>query len=102
MTLRLPRSAPLPYTTCFRSLAGRIVVFGTSPGHVREERQNALPYTRQERSPEFEDMVDRLHAILTATLLPEPAATAPQRDRKSTRLNSSHGYISYAVFCFTA
>src|SRR2546422_5195846 len=28
----------------------------------------------------------------------EPAAM-PERDRKSTRLNSSHGYISYAVFC---
>src|SRR2546429_5877459 len=27
------------------------------------------------------------------------AAPAPPRDRKSTRLNSSHGYISYAVFC---
>src|SRR2546429_6612100 len=27
------------------------------------------------------------------------AAFVPQRDRKSTRLNSSHGYISYAVFC---
>src|SRR5687768_18173687 len=26
-------------------------------------------------------------------------ASAPRRDRKSTRLNSSHGYISYAVFC---
>jgi len=60
-------------------LAGRIVVFGSNPGHVREELENALPYPRQERSPEFEDMVDRLHAILTATLLPEPAPTAPQR-----------------------
>ena len=60
-------------------LAGRIVVFGSNPGHVREELQNALPYPRQERSPEFEDMVDRLHAILTATLLPEPAPAAPQR-----------------------
>src|SRR2546429_9496677 len=28
-----------------------------------------------------------------------PGARAPCRDRKSTRLNSSHGYISYAVFC---
>src|SRR2546422_3987214 len=28
-----------------------------------------------------------------------PHATLPGRDRKSTRLNSSHGYISYAVFC---
>src|SRR5207253_6688480 len=60
-------------------LAGRIVVFGSNPGHVREEMANPLPYPRQERSPEFEEMVDRLHAILTATLLPEPAPTAPQR-----------------------
>jgi len=60
-------------------LAGRIVVFGSNPGHVREEMTNPLPYPRQERSPEFEEMVDRLHAILTATLLPEPAPAAPQR-----------------------
>ncbi len=61
-------------------LAGRIVVFGSNPGHVREELANPLPYPRQERTPEFEAMVDRLHAILTATLLPEPAAAAaPQR-----------------------
>jgi NitT/TauT family transport system ATP-binding protein len=60
-------------------LAGRIVVFGSNPGHVREELVNSLPYPRQERSPEFEAMVDRLHAILTATLLPEAAPAAPQR-----------------------
>jgi NitT/TauT family transport system ATP-binding protein len=60
-------------------LAGRIVVFGSNPGHVREELADPLPYPRKERSPEFETMVDRLHAILTATLLPEPAAAAPQR-----------------------
>ncbi len=61
-------------------LAGRIVVFGSNPGHVREELANPLPYPRRERSPEFETMVDRLHAILTATLLPEPVpAAAPQR-----------------------
>ncbi len=60
-------------------LAGRIVVFGSNPGRVREELVNPLPYPRQERSPEFEAMVDRLHAILTATLLPEPVPAAPQR-----------------------
>ena len=60
-------------------LAGRIVVFGSNPGHVREELVNSLPYPRLERSPEFEQMVDRLHAILTATLLPEAAPAAPQR-----------------------
>src|SRR2546422_4958234 len=56
-----------------------MVVSGPTPGHVREEMPNPLPYPRQERNPEFEEMVDRLHAILTATLLPEPAPTAPQR-----------------------
>ena len=63
-------------------LASRIVVFGTNPGHIREELANPLPYPRRERSPEFEQMVERLHAILTATLLPEPEpqpAYAPQR-----------------------
>src|SRR2546429_3176758 len=33
------------------------------------------------------------------TLCSTPFSTIVQRDRKSTRLNSSHGYISYAVFC---
>ncbi len=52
-------------------LAGRIVVFGTNPGHIREVLDNPLPYPRDVRSPAFARMVDRLHAILTATLLPE-------------------------------
>lgn len=58
-------------------LAGRIVVFGSNPGHIREILDNALPYPRDPRSAAFQTMVDRLHAILTATLLPEgerPAA----------------------------
>ena len=58
-------------------LAGRIVVFGTNPGHIREVLENMLPYPRDARVPAFTRMVERLHAILTATLLPEaerPAA----------------------------
>src|SRR2546429_1617750 len=35
----------------------------------------------------------------TATVLTSVRRYDPHRDRKSTRLNSSHGYISYAVFC---
>ena len=60
----------------------RIVVFGANPGRIREELANPLPYPRRERSPEFDQMVERLHAVLTATLLPEPEpqpAHAPQR-----------------------
>ena len=58
-------------------LAGRIAVFGANPGHVREELENPLPYPREVRSPAFTRMVDRLHAILTDTLLPETGAPAP-------------------------
>ena len=63
-------------------LASRIVVFGTNPGHIREELTNPLPYPRRERSPEFERMVDLLHAILTATLLPEPEPAQGQAPPK--------------------
>src|SRR2546422_3437830 len=35
----------------------------------------------------------------TCSSIPARTADLSQRDRKSTRLNSSHGYISYAVFC---
>jgi NitT/TauT family transport system ATP-binding protein len=59
-------------------LAGRIVVFGTNPGHVREELANPLPYPREVRAPEFGAMVERLHAILTDTLLAE-AEPEPER-----------------------
>src|SRR2546422_6121851 len=60
----------------------------------RPPRSTLFPYTTLFRSvgaPHL-DAVDRvvpLHA----------AQHAAERDRKSTRLNSSHGYISYAVFC---
>jgi NitT/TauT family transport system ATP-binding protein len=63
-------------------LAGRIVVFGANPGHIREIVANALPYPRDVRAPEFGAMVERLHAVLTDTLLPEPervAAGVPPR-----------------------
>ena len=58
-------------------LAGRIVVFGTNPGHVREVVDNALDYPRDVRSPAFVAMVERLHAVLTDTLLPEPERATP-------------------------
>jgi NitT/TauT family transport system ATP-binding protein len=62
-------------------LAGRIVVFGSNPGHVREELVNPLAYPRDVRAPEFGEMVERLHAILTDTLLPEPERAVPGAPR---------------------
>ncbi|HET9707527.1 MAG TPA: ATP-binding cassette domain-containing protein [Gemmatimonadales bacterium] len=63
-------------------LAGRIAVFGTNPGHIRDIVENTLPYPRDVRAPEFGAMVERLHGVLTDTLLPEPeratAGAAPR------------------------
>src|SRR5436189_2277744 len=68
---RPPRSTLFPYTTLFRS----------PPSEAR--RRAEMPESRQKRPPH------RHRAT---------PATAP-RDRKSTRLHSSHRCISYAVFC---
>src|SRR5690349_22715254 len=74
MIRRPPRSTLFPYTTLFRSVAGLDV---------------EVPGSRQE--------IDRQRERLG----PEPSGVLARavRDRKSTRLNSSHVEISYAVFC---
>src|SRR2546422_6000914 len=77
MIRRPPRSTLFPYTTLFRS-----------------HDPDALPVlvTLDPSLP------DRVEEELARQLRDLPTA-ATARDRKSTRLNSSHGYISYAVFC---
>src|SRR6201993_5491878 len=60
----------------------------------RPPRSTLFPYTTLFRSPRFGGFA----AAITATLAPAASAGAA-RDRKSTRLNSSHLVISYAVFC---
>src|SRR2546422_3828304 len=70
MIRRPPRSTLFPYTTLFRSRRS------TSVGRIA----SWASWTR-------------------ALLLPPLWTTGSSGDRKSTRLNSSHGYISYAVFC---
>src|SRR5947209_8182721 len=53
-------------------LAGRIVVFGSHPGHVREVLVNPPPYPRQERTLECDAVVARLDPVVTAALRREP------------------------------
>src|SRR5256885_14924687 len=60
----------------------------------RPPRSTLFPYTTLFRSPGPAQRGHRLHAWL-----PLHAARSSARDRKSTRLNSSHLVISYAVFC---
>src|SRR2546422_3254954 len=78
MIRRPPRSTLFPYTTLFRS--GVVLEVASLGGTPRAGIAKA------------EDHTPRLPPVLGGRL---PAET----DRKSTRLNSSHGYISYAVFC---
>src|SRR5688572_31931460 len=82
MIRRPPRSTLFPYTTLFRSLRRRSV---SRP--PPDDRRSAAP-PRQGRRPAAKGRAPR------ARLRPKDA-----EDRKSTRLNSSHSQISYAVFC---
>src|SRR3989442_3894172 len=81
MIRRPPRSTLFPYTTLFRSLEN----MGTN---------NVTGAARTTPNPE-KDRSESLMGRLVFT----PSAVQKHVDRKSTRLNSSHVRISYAVFC---
>src|SRR3712207_6950939 len=84
MIRRPPRSTLFPYTTLFRS--EEVAAFG----------QRIRTTVRAMPVPTPESMFDHVYGTPHATLEAERAWFA---DRKSTRLNSSHANISYAVFC---
>src|SRR2546427_3952136 len=77
MIRRPPRSTLFPYTTLFRSLSIIRMIRSPEPSQPR----GILAYI-----------------VESAKDSPDGGMTA-RRDRKSTRLNSSHSQISYAVFC---
>src|SRR2546429_2289669 len=64
----------------------------------RPPRSTLFPYTTLFRSLDHQDAHEIRHRI-SAAARSRATSRARPRDRKSTRLNSSHGYISYAVFC---
>src|SRR3712207_8767893 len=91
MIRRPPRSTLFPYTTLFRS-AVRQAVTGAAPDVVLHLA--AQPLVRESyREPRF---TIETNVLGTYNVLEAAQATG---DRKSTRLNSSHANISYAVFC---
>src|SRR2546430_8616798 len=83
MIRRPPRSTLFPYTTLFRSqdLTGNRLAEAGVPGGSREPARR--PFHRPGELTTPQDVESRLR----------------RSDRKSTRLNSSHSQISYAVFC---
>src|SRR2546422_6777097 len=84
MIRRPPRSTLFPYTTLFRSVSLR---------HHVHDAEVAVPEMGLEPH-----RVDQKRG-LRGGRGPEQHTGHGDQDRKSTRLNSSHGYISYAVFC---
>src|SRR5258708_22366619 len=86
MIRRPPRSTLFPYTTLFRSVGPVALLMGTfliGAGF-------AIYLPAQQAS---------VNDIVTRVEIPRADQERPMRDRKSTRLNSSHQIISYAVFC---
>src|SRR2546422_6169154 len=64
----------------------------------RPPRSTLFPYTTLFRSPE-DVFTGQVHALREELVILKALLEGRTVDRKSTRLNSSHGYISYAVFC---
>src|SRR5688572_32123084 len=85
MIRRPPRSTLFPYTTLFRS------------PHMRSIQLFGTPITSWQVLPS--DASDFEESALRACELVLARDPRIGRDRKSTRLNSSHSQISYAVFC---
>src|SRR5437762_9611378 len=88
MILRPPRPTLFPYTTLFRSKQQPLV------GIVRVDRRIAIEVVRRQVR-EHADVRSEMRAVVQL----ERRHLDGQPDRKSTRLNSSHRCISYAVFC---
>src|SRR5256885_10026901 len=95
MIRRPPRSTLFPYTTLFRS--------GLLSGYTAEGSKTVLPSKAMakvscrlvaDQSPAEIEKLMRAHIARVA-----PEGVKISVDRKSTRLNSSHLVISYAVFC---
>src|SRR3712207_8067255 len=99
MIRRPPRSTLFPYTTLFRSRGNAA---GSSEGHPRPGAQRRPLSRRHQAIPR--PLVKAFAATVAevGNYAREPADQGHERvavDRKSTRLNSSHANISYAVFC---
>src|SRR2546422_8300061 len=98
MIRRPPRSTLFPYTTLFRSLELLIRGLVTNPGLVAGEPvEHALTdLDRLGLGDQLKKFLPERRFEMRQELL---SLFGKLGDRKSTRLNSSHGYISYAVFC---
>src|SRR3712207_7433693 len=100
MIRRPPRSTLFPYTTLFRSGVNVLVAAEhRQPGALRRPEQ-PVPHAELPPLQSQGLLLLLVHDFSLSTLgRPRLPTEAPVEDRKSTRLNSSHANISYAVFC---
>src|SRR3712207_8884349 len=98
MIRRPPRSTLFPYTTLFRSKHRPRLLSDNGPAFLAADlaaylQEHGMRHTRgQPFHPMTQGKIERYHRSLKNVICLE-------KDRKSTRLNSSHANISYAVFC---
>src|SRR2546430_11568221 len=90
MIRRPPRSTLFPYTTLFRSMLAFVGLYGVLALIVGQRRREIAVRLALGATPE---------SVVRALLGEGTRVVAMGVDRKSTRLNSSHSQISYAVFC---
>src|SRR2546421_6641074 len=90
MIRRPPRSTLFPYTTLFRSMILAGGLFAANPGVFKAgQLLGVLMFP----------LVARAFGLIASIIGIMIVRTDEDKDRKSTRLNSSHDQISYAVFC---
>src|SRR3712207_8123303 len=90
MIRRPPRSTLFPYTTLFRSFPE-----DNCPFYRVTYLSNYSPFMTPDKDTHYSLLTETSYSEFKA----EDKETIVERDRKSTRLNSSHANISYAVFC---
>src|SRR2546429_4793547 len=97
MIRRPPRSTLFPYTTLFRSLQVKVLDGADKTTEITDYRW----VIEEDRTFYVDPNCTTNTATPPAGCPVQTGTTVPPTfgDRKSTRLNSSHGYISYAVFC---
>src|SRR3712207_7456119 len=97
MIRRPPRSTLFPYTTLFRSQSGVLPAEGQTSVGKSKSTPSSIALSASQNPPEASSKkgIVIVGAVLGAAIL----GAIVWLDRKSTRLNSSHANISYAVFC---
>src|SRR2546430_4851942 len=94
MIRRPPRSTLFPYTTLFRSSFGILSLAAVYAQGIQVANMTQMDYIAEKKA---EEAVETIFAARDSKLL--LWTNIRNADRKSTRLNSSHSQISYAVFC---